>query len=86
MVGKSNVDSKKITMAEASLGRFELQLQSENHNMSMWMLSSGQLKEVNERLKQIQIPTYLDFNPSYLFTHPSRLKSHDWKQVCMIMI
>ena len=61
------------------LGRFELLLESENQ--LPWVLTKKELQLAQERLKHLIIPAYLDFNPQYLFTHPSRLKSHDWKQV-----
>ena len=68
---------KKTVTTEIALCRFQL-----NETMKLpWCLSSEDLKIAKQRMQMIRIPTHLDFNPHYLFDHPSRLKSHDWKQV-----
>ena len=74
----------KASKAEMLLGRFGLQMGSDNQ--LPWVLTKKELQLAQERLKHLIIPAYLDFNPQYLFTHPSRLKSHDWKQVHIITI
>lgn len=77
-VGKSDTKCKgKIANAERCLGRFNLN----STRMPPWQLSSNDLKLANLRLKDIHIPIHLDFNPTFMFTNPTRLKSHDWKQV-----
>ena len=63
------------------LGRFGLELGYDSQLPCNWLLTKKELQLAQEWLKHLIIPTYLDFNPQYLFTHPSRLKSHDWKQV-----
>lgn len=72
--------SGKVVTAEAALQRFNLQPNAEN-TKPPWHLSGSDLKLANERLKQISIPSYLDFKATHVFSHPVRLKSHDWKQV-----
>ena len=66
-------DNEKILRAEE--GRFEGEPQPP------WELTTSQLSIVQERLMHLSIPAHLDVNYKYLFSHPSRLKSHDWKQV-----
>ena len=63
----------------AEAGRFE------EEPCPPWQLSCLQLKIVEERLSQLCIPEHLDVSCKYVFSHPSRLKSHDWKQVCVYM-
>ena len=63
---------------KAALGRFKSDSQSEK---PPWLLSKEDIQLANQRIKHILIPSHLDFNPQYLFSNPSRLKSHDWKQV-----
>ena len=46
-----------------------------------WKLTSREIKKAEERLLHLIIPSHLDFSCKYVFSHPSRLKSHDWKQV-----
>ena len=79
-VGKSDAKGK-ITSAERSLGRFGLDPTTSSHSNVPWQLSSSDLKLANQRIRDIHIPTHLDFKPKHLFSHPTRLKSHDWKQV-----
>ena len=78
-LGKSD-EKGKVVKAEAALGRFSLRSSAVVPRLP-WVLSTSERKIASERLKHICIPTHLDFNPTYLFSHPSRLKSHDWKQV-----
>lgn len=66
--------------SEIELGRFGLDATSESDDVP-WQLSSDNIKLANARVKQIVIPSYLDFKVQFLFSYPSRLKSHDWKQV-----
>ena len=46
-----------------------------------WLLSKEDIQLAAKRLDHIRIPAHIDCNPQYLFSNPSRLKSHDWKQV-----
>ena len=71
----------KIAKAEAALGRFGLHLSSVVNSNLPWELSSNDIKLAQKRLKSIHIPEHLDFHAMWLFSHPTRLKSHDWKQV-----
>ena len=81
-VGESDQNSKgKITLAEVALQRFGLKPSNRTNFKAPWQLSTNDLKVANERLKGLHIPTHYDLKPCFLFTHPSRLKSHDWKQV-----
>ena len=75
----------KVIKAEILLGRFGLQPTSHSTSPSVpWQISTREVKLADERLRHITVPAYLDFKPRNLFIHPSRLKSHDWKQVtCM---
>ena len=50
------------------------------------MLSKDQVKVAQQHVSQISVPSYLDFNPSQLFTNLSQLKSHDWKQACQAKV
>ena len=87
-LGKSDTKGK-IYKAEAALGRFGLQpvtssneQPSSNEQSSVpWLLSKDDIQLAVRRLMHIKIPAHIDCNPQYLFSHPSRLKSHDWKQV-----
>ena len=83
-LGKSNTKAKDRE-AEAALGRFGLQPGvSTEHLPVPWLLSKDDLKLAAERLKHISIPAHIDCSPQHLFSNPSRLKSHDWKQVCIM--
>jgi len=76
-VGKCD-DYSKIDQAEKALGRF----QSESSAYCPpYVIKKDQLKLASQRLNQIYLPPHLDCNPRQLFSHPSQLKSHDWKQV-----
>lgn len=79
-LGKTNEKMKgKVTNAEVQLRRFGLK---PNSQVSVpWELSTSELKLANDRLSHISVPVHLDFKPHHVFLHPSRLKSHDWKQV-----
>ena len=46
-----------------------------------WELTATDLKVATDRLTNISVPVHLDFKHGNVFLHPSRLKSHDWKQV-----
>lgn len=74
----------KPMKAEAALGRFGLEISTDPTSLP-WELTPDKLQLAVRRLKDIQLPRHLDCNPSALFTHPSRLKSHDWKQVSIII-
>ena len=77
-VGKSDDSSAgRIAEAEKTLGRFQ--------NNPPWVLSKEQLRLANQRLKQILLPSHLDFNPQCVFTHPSQRNSHDWQQVSVLL-
>ena len=69
--GKGKADEQKIELAER--GRL---------SGDLWKISSSELKVAEERLSHLQIPAHLDVKFTHVFSHPSRLKSHDWKQVC----
>ena len=81
--GKSDQRSGgKAIKAEKELGRFGLKSLSDVDDFHPpWQLSSSDLKLADKRLKNLHIPTHFDFKPQFLFSHPTRLKSHDWKQV-----
>ena len=74
----------KIIQAEAVLGRFQFPpVVSSGESVDVpWILTKDQLQLAKQRLRQISIP---NFNPQQLFTHLSRLKSHDWMQVYLYM-
>ena len=79
--GKSN-DKGKLIESERALQRFGLKPgRSADITTLPWILSKNELEQACQRLTYVVIPTHYDFNPQYLFTHPSRLKCHDWKQV-----
>lgn len=77
-IGKS--DAAKDFRAESALGRFGFR-RGIKHTTAPWLLNTADIDLAARRLKQICIPPHIDCNPQYLFSHPSRLKSHDWKQV-----
>ena len=77
-LGKSDKD--KDFKAKSTLGRFGLRPGIE-HATAPWLLNSNDLEVAATRLKHICVPAHVDCNPKYLFSNPSRLKSHDWKQV-----
>ena len=77
-LGKS--DKEKDFKAESVLRRFGLQPGIE-HTTAPWLLNNADLALAATRLKKICVPSHVDCNPQYLFSNPSRLKSHDWKQV-----
>ena len=79
-IGKTD-NKGKIIQAEATLGRFQLGNESVD---TSWILTKDQLQLAKQRLRQISIPYYLNFNLQQLFMNLSRLKSHDWKQVCAL--
>ena len=68
----------KVRKTEILERRFGL---SPNTDSSVpWELSTRDIKLANDRLSEISVPVHLDFKPHSVFLHPSRLKSHDWKQ------
>lgn len=71
----------KVTKSEAELHRFGLDPSNYNTASVPWQLTTSDLKLVKQRLTNVHIPSHVDCNPYPLFSHPSRLKSHDWKQV-----
>lgn len=80
--GKSDKRANnKIAKAEAALGRFGLDPSNIDSHLP-WQISASDLKLAQQRLEHICIPEHLDFCPIWLFSHSTRLKSHDWKQVC----
>ena len=85
--GKSDAKGK-VCKAEAAFGRFGLDptdLDTSTEQLSMpWLLSKEDIQLAAERLDHIRIPAHIDCNPKHLFSNPSRLKSHDWKQVHML--
>jgi len=46
-----------------------------------YSLSTVDLQLANNRAFEIKTPLHVDFTPGPVFTNPSTLKSHDWKQV-----
>lgn len=70
-----------MTKAEIALGRFGLKPSNVAEFKPPWQLSTSDVKIANQRLKNIHVPAHLDFKPQCLFSHPTRLNSHDWKQV-----
>ena len=81
-LGKSDTNGK-IYKAEVALRRFGLQPASSSNEQSYlpWLLSKDDIQLAAKRLRHIRLPAHIDCNPQYLFSNPSRLKSHDWKQV-----
>lgn len=80
-LGKTNAKlNGKITRAEGNLTRFGLQPNSAEADVP-WQLSTTDLRLAINRLRHIVVPSHLDFKAQNVFTNPSRLKSHDWKQV-----
>lgn len=73
-----------MTKAETELGRFGLKPSNVTKFQAPWQLSTCNRKLAEQRLKDIHVPTHLDFKLKFLFTHSTRLKSHDWKQVCKV--
>ena len=49
-----------------------------------YSLSSADVKLANARCEKIITPQHIDFVPNNIFSKPSSLKSHDWKQVCKL--
>ena len=81
--GKADAKGK-IVNAERSRQRFGLKPTTKEF-IAPWQLSSNDVKIASKRLDDIHIPDHLDFKPQFLFSHPTRLKSHDWKQVCTLL-
>ena len=80
-IGKSK-DKDKLVRSEMVLQRFGLQPTGSVLTTRLpWILTKNELEQACQRLTHVIIPAHYDFNPQYLFTHPSRLKCHDWKQV-----
>lgn len=46
-----------------------------------YQLSPTEIKAADERACNVQVPLGFGFNPSPFFSKPTRMKSHDWKQV-----
>ena len=78
--GKSD-DKGKVVQSESMLRRFGLQPGCVFTTRLPWILTKNKFELACQRLMHLVIPVHYDFNPQYLFTHPYRLKSHDWKQV-----
>ena len=84
-LGKTNAKLKgKVTKAEGKLKRFGLKTNCLADEDVPWQLSTSDLRLAIERLHHIVVPSHLDFKAQNVFTHPTRLKSHDWKQVITI--
>ena len=82
IIGKTN-DKGKVVQSEMALQRFGLKPESALPTRLPWILTKTELQSACHRLTHVVIPAHYDFNPQYLFTYPYRLKSHDWKQVCV---
>ena len=74
-IGKSDTD--KDFRAESALRRSSLSWQTATN--IPWLLSKDEIELAAVRLRHVSVTPH--FDPRYLFTNPSRLKSHDWKQV-----
>ena len=81
-------DTKKLHTSEVDRSRFGFNqnsvaamLDPQCNRDVPYSLSPSMLAVANERVQQNCVPSHLDFSPKYLFSKPSRLKAHDWKQV-----
>ena len=73
------LDKTKLVQAEFLLGRFHLS--TDGDTTLPWVFDKEQLKIAQQRLQLLFVPAHYSFNPQFLFSHLSWLKSHDWKQV-----
>ena len=73
-------DSFKVHEAERKLGRLNL-----IDTPLPYRLSKDQLHLADKRLLSARFPAHLDYKPKQMFTKKLHMKSHDWKQVCIII-
>ena len=94
MMGKE--DSAKVRKAEGQLrfgippmeetegeakGTKRQQKPSKRLPAAPFRLSDDETKIANDRATSVIVPSH-DFSPKCIFSNPSGLKSHDWKEVC----
>ena len=89
-------DSEKVRQAEIAYGRFGLaekghgtakksgRKKAQNLPTACFRLSSEEIKTADSRASLVILPSG-DFTPSTVFSKPSQLKSHDWKEVRQIL-
>ena len=90
LIGKS--DTLSCRKCEANFGRYfgmesnDLSKISRKDPVVSYSLSTTEIQQADRICESIFTPAHVDFVPKLLFSKPSGLKSHDWKQVCTVNI
>ena len=71
-VVKTEVILKRLSGDHAAVGKLP------------FCVSHEQVQLADERAQSIIIPANLNYMPITPFTHSKALKSHDWKEVCVL--
>lgn len=93
LTGKEN--TQKVQQCEKNLGRFCVPSTTKKRSRSTsnetpritasYSLTKDELLVADQRALKIITPAYIDFKPTAMFAKPSYHKSHDWKQVIIII-
>ena len=80
------VTKKRKTSGVASKGRKKKQEESQV-SVAPFQLTAQEMRVADERVSSVIFPSH-DFTPTAVFSKPTTLKSHDWKEVkwmCSVM-
>lgn len=65
----------------------DLVLKKQSYNVYNLELSDNALHTADARFSSLVIPKWIDLtSQSHMITHPKSLKTHDWKQVSIIIV
>ena len=88
ITGKDDTD--KCRNSEYKLGRLPIETLrktiSRKDPMVTYSLSSSELELANHRASSIITPVHIDFTSGMIFSSTAALKSHDWKQVHILVL